>query len=71
MRWLQDVDRYGTTVGRIYIKKMNINCYFLKSGDDWMYPRYVKDSQLFKLQVEAKAAQRGLSRLPEGERAPQ
>ena len=65
-----DVDRYGRTVGRVYIKDMNINRHLVESGNCWVYPRYAKDSQLFKLQDEAKAAQRGLWRLPEIERVP-
>ncbi len=67
---VMDVDRYGRTVGRVYIKDMNINRHLVESGNCWVYPRYAKDSQLFKLQDEAKAAQRGLWRLPEGERVP-
>lgn len=67
---VMDVDRYGRTVGRVYIKNMNINRHLVESGNCWVFPRYAKDSQLFKLQDEAKAAQRGLWRLPEGERVP-
>jgi len=67
---VMDVDRYGRTVGRVYIKGMNINQHLVKFGNCWVYPRYAKDKELFALQDEAKTAQRGLWRLPEGERVP-
>lgn len=63
-----DVDRYGRTVGRVYIRGMNINRHLVESGNCWVHPQYAKDSQLFTLQDEAQAAQRGLWRLPENER---
>lgn len=65
-----DVDRYGRTVGRVYIKNMNVNRHLVESGNCWVYPRYAKDKELFTLQDDAKAAERGLWRLPENERVP-
>jgi endonuclease YncB( thermonuclease family) len=65
-----DVDRYKRTVGRVYIKGMNVNRHLVESGNCWVYPRYAKDQKLFDLQEQAKAAKRGLWRLPEGERVP-
>ena len=67
---IMDVDRYGRTVGRVYIKGMNVNRHLVESGNCWVYPRYAKDKELFRLQGDAKAAQRGLWRLPEIERVP-
>lgn len=65
-----DVDRYKRTVGRVYIKGMNVNRHLVESGNCWVYPRYAKDQKLFDLQEQAKAAKRGLWALPEGERVP-
>jgi endonuclease YncB( thermonuclease family) len=65
-----DVDRYGRTVGRVFIKGMNTNRHLVESGNCWVYPKYAKDKELFTLQDEAKAAKRGLWRLPENERIP-
>ncbi|MEQ9021545.1 MAG: thermonuclease family protein [Pseudomonadales bacterium] len=67
---ITDIDRYGRTVGRVYIKKMNINRHLVQSGNCWTYTRYAKDKELSKLQDEAKEANRGLWRLPEVERMP-
>lgn len=67
---VMDVDHYGRTVGRVYIKDMNINRHLVESGNCWVYPRYAKDKELFKLQGDAKAAHRGLWQLPESERVP-
>lgn len=38
------VDRYGRTVGRLYIKEMSIDAHLVESGSCWVYPRYAKDS---------------------------
>lgn len=65
-----DVDGYGRTVGRVYIKGMSINRHLVESGNCWVYPRYAKDQKLFDLQIEAQAAKRGLWGLPESERVP-
>jgi len=67
---VMDIDRYKRTVGRVYIKGMNINRYSVKSGNCWVYPQYAEDRELYKLQNEAKAAKHGLWRLPENERMP-
>lgn len=67
---VMDVDRFGRTVGKVYIEGMNINRHLVESGNCWVYPRYAKDQKLFDLQDEAQAAKRGLWALPEGERVP-
>lgn len=61
-----DTDRYGRTVGRVFVDGVNVNCAMVAVG----HCSYAKDEPLFMLQDEAKAAQRGLWRLPEPERVP-
>lgn len=67
---VMDVDRYGRTVGRVFVDGVNVNRALVKGGHCHTYTRYVKDQKLFALQDEAKNSQRGLWRLPEGERVP-
>lgn len=63
-----DIDRYGRTVGRVFVDGMNVNRALVEGGHCWAYTRYVKDKVLFTLQDEARKSQRGLWALPETER---
>ncbi len=63
-------DRYGRTIGRVFVNGLNVNRSLVEGGNCWVYPRYAKDKVLFTLQDEAKNLQRGLWRLPEHERVP-
>jgi hypothetical protein len=63
-------DRYGRTVGRVYVDGLDVNAELVRIGHAWVYREYAKDSKLYRLEAEAKAAQRGLWALPEAQRAP-
>ncbi|MFC6981451.1 thermonuclease family protein [Microbulbifer taiwanensis] len=65
-----DTDRYGRTVGRVYVDGNNVNRALVNAGHCWAYTRYVRDKMLFTLQDDARKAQRGLWRLPAAERMP-
>ena len=67
---VQDTDRYGRTVGRVYVGSVDVNAELVKQGAAWVYRQYLKDQSLLTLEAEAKAAQRGLWGLPEAERCP-
>jgi len=62
------IDRYGRTVGKIFLKGLNINKEMVKAGHAWVYVKYAKDKTLFDLEKNAKENQLGLWALPEGER---
>jgi len=64
------IDRYGRTVGKIFLDKQNINKEMVKAGHAWVYVKYAKDKTLFTLEKNAKENQLGLWALPEGERIP-
>ena len=53
-------DRYGRTLGRIYVGQHDINAEQLRRGMAWVYDRYVSDRDLYQIQEEARAARRGL-----------
>lgn len=63
-------DRYGRTIGRVFVNGVNVNRALVEDGQCWVYPRYAKDKVLFTLQDKANNLQRGLWRLPENERVP-
>jgi len=54
-------DRYGRTLGWIYIDKRNINSEIIKAGYAWWYKQYAKKYPSLGVdQEKAKAAKRGL-----------
>lgn len=67
---VQDTDRFGRTVGRVYVGGVDVNAELVKQGAAWVYRQYLKDQSLLALEAEAKAAKRGLWGLPEAERCP-
>ena len=67
---IETIDRYGRTVGTIFLEGLNINKEMVKAGHAWVYVQYAKDKTLFALEKNAKENQLGLWALPEGERIP-
>ena len=67
---VQDTDKYGRTVGRIYVGGTNVNAEMVKRGAAWAYRQYLKDQSLLALEQQAKTAKRGLWALPEAQRMP-
>ncbi len=67
---VQDTDRYGRKVSRVYIGGTDVNAEMVKQGAAWVYRQYAKDQSLYRLEEQAKAAKRGLWALPEAQRMP-
>ena len=67
---VQDTDKYGRTVGRVYVGGIDVNAEMIRQGAAWAYRQYLKDQSLLRLEAEAKAAKRGLWALPEAQRMP-
>ncbi|WP_207432229.1 thermonuclease family protein [Sabulibacter ruber] len=58
---VQDVDRYGRTVGEIILPDgRSLNQELVKNGFAWHYTAYSKDQELARLEAEARAEKRGL-----------
>lgn len=57
---VQTTDRYGRTVGRVFIGDLDVNLEQIKRGVAWVYRTYSRDSSLLSLEEDAKAAKRGL-----------
>jgi endonuclease YncB( thermonuclease family) len=64
----QTRDRYGRTVGRVYVDGRDVNAELVRAGHAWVYRKYTTDRSLYALEAEAKAAGRGLWALPEAQR---
>ncbi len=67
---VQDTDRYGRTVGRVFVGSVDVSAEMVRRGAAWVFRKYVKDASLFKLEEEARRDKRGLWSLPESERIP-
>ncbi len=67
---VQDTDKYGRTVGRVFVGTTDVNAEMIRQGAAWAYRQYLKDQSLLRLEAEAKAAKRGLWALPEVQRMP-
>ncbi|RNI25655.1 thermonuclease family protein [Rufibacter latericius] len=58
---VENVDRYGRTVGEIILPDgRNLNQELVKNGFAWHYTAYSKDQELARLEAEARAEKRGL-----------
>jgi endonuclease YncB( thermonuclease family) len=67
---VQNNDRYGRTVGRVYAGRVDVNAEMIRRGAAWVYRRYSRDPALLVLEDEARQAWRGIWALPESQRAP-
>lgn len=55
-----DPDRYGRTLGTVFVGGVNVNAAMVHQGMAWAYRQYVTDGSLIQLEAEARAARRGL-----------
>lgn len=53
-------DRYGRTLGTIYLNQKNINKLMVQNGEAWAYTKYVSDQEYFLFQEQAKTQKIGL-----------
>jgi endonuclease YncB( thermonuclease family) len=67
---VETTDKYGRTVGRVYVGGTDVNAEMIRQGAAWAYRQYLKDQSLLTLEAQAKAAKRGLWGLPEAQRCP-
>ncbi len=51
-----ETDRYGRTVGRVYVGSTDVNAELVKQGAAWVYRQYLRDQSLLPLEAQAKAA---------------
>lgn len=67
---VEDIDRYGRTVARVYVGNTDVNAEMVRVGAAWVYRKYATDDSLYRIEAEARDAKRGLWSLPESDRTP-
>jgi len=75
---VQATDKYGRTVGRVYVDgdpatqvpTVDVNAEMVRRGAAWVYRGYSNDPSFLFLEEEAKREKRGLWSLPESQRTP-
>jgi hypothetical protein len=67
---VRETDRYGRTVGTVWVDRLNANAEMIRQGQAWVYRQYLRGRSLLALEDEARQAKRGLWALPEAERVP-
>jgi hypothetical protein len=67
---VDNTDRYGRTVGRVWAGAVDVNAELVRRGVAWVYGQYNRDPALPPLEAEARRARRGLWALPASEQVP-
>ena len=57
---VETTDRYGRTVGTVFVNDLNVNAEMIRQGLAWVYRKYTNDKKLYALEAQAKQAKRGL-----------
>ena len=57
---VETIDRYGRTVGVVFVDGQNINAELVKQGMAWVYREYNKDRALDELESKAREKKLGL-----------
>jgi endonuclease YncB( thermonuclease family) len=63
-------DRYGRTLGTVYVGTVNVNAALVEQGAAWVYRRYPHPAEWEVLEAQAQAAERGLWVLQPDQRCP-
>lgn len=64
------LDKYGRTIGRVYVGSTDVNAALVSQGVAWVYRKYNADPKLLDLETFAKNTKQGLWVLPESQRIP-
>ncbi|MBN2701128.1 MAG: thermonuclease family protein [Methylothermaceae bacterium] len=67
---VETTDRYGRTVGQVYIGGDWVNRAMVCGGHAWVYRKYAKSRSLYDCEREARLSKLGLWSLPEAQRTP-
>lgn len=66
----EGTDRYGRTLGRVFVDGRDVTREMIREGHAWAYRQYLKDQSLLADQEYARSNRLGLWSLPEAERMP-
>ena len=65
-----DTDRYGRTVGHVWLGGRHVNREMVREGHAWVYERYLQDETLLEDEAHARDSGIGLWSLPEAQHVP-
>jgi endonuclease YncB( thermonuclease family) len=65
-----DIDRYGRTVGEVFVDGIDVNLEMVREGHAWAYTKYSHTTAIIEFESSARAAEKGLWALPENQREP-
>lgn len=65
---VSDTDRYGRSIGTVFVNGVNINTDQVAKGHAWVYRQYLTDKSLLQVEKQARESKRGLWALPEAQR---
>lgn len=57
---VETTDRYGRTVGTVFVGSQNLNAELVKQGMAWVYRKYINDKALYELEAQAREKKLGL-----------
>jgi len=57
---VETTDRYGRTVGAVFVGSQNLNAESVRQGMAWVYRKYNKDMAFYELESRAKKERLGL-----------
>lgn len=63
-----DTDRYGRSIGTVFVNGVNINTDQVARGNAWVYRQYLTDMSLLQVEKQARESKRGLWALPDAQR---
>lgn len=66
----EGTDRYGRTLGRVFVDGRDVNREMIREGHAWAYRQYLKDQSLLADEDHARVNGLGLWSLPESQRTP-
>lgn len=66
----EGTDRYGRTLGRVFVEGRDVNREMIREGHAWAYRQYLKDQTLLADEEYARTNALGLWSLPESQRTP-
>ncbi len=62
---VQDTDRYGRKVARVYVGEQDVNLEQVSRGMAWAYRKYARDERIMEAEGDAREAGRGLWMAPD------
>jgi endonuclease YncB( thermonuclease family) len=67
---VEDTDRHGRVVARVYAGDVDVGAELVRQGAAWVYRKYAHDPALYEVEEQARREGRGLWGLPQADRTP-